>query len=299
MRDMTGVIVVMPTPFDTDGRIDDASLERLLDHYLSLGVQGLLIMGVMGEGAKLTAAESQALMARILSYIDRRLPVIVGASNPDDAACVAIAEEAMALGAAGVMISPKPGLSGDAAVGDYFAGLCARLGPDVAICVQDYPQASGVKISAAGLANLFSTLPQLAMVKLEDLPNLGKLTKLLQLFAEVPGPRPSVFVGNHALFAELELARGADGIMSGFAFPEILLRVVESQKAGDLDQAADIFLRYLPLIRYETQPGVGLAARKYVLQRQGLLACPKLREPGYDLTSEDRAEIDGMLARLT
>ena len=94
MRDMTGIIVVMPTPFDADGRIDDASLERLLDHYLSLGVQGLLAMGVMGEGAKLTAAESQALMARILSYVDKRLPVIVGASSPDDAGCIALAEEA-------------------------------------------------------------------------------------------------------------------------------------------------------------------------------------------------------------
>lgn len=299
MRDMTGVIVVMPKPFDADGGIDDASLERLLDHYLSVGVQGLLIMGVMGEGAKLTAAESQALMARILSYVDKRLPVIVGASNPDDAACIAIAEEAMALGAVGVMISPKPGLSGDAAVAEYFAGLCARLGPDVPICVQDYPQASGVKISAAGLADLINTLPQLSMVKLEDTPNLGKLTELLQRFAAAAGPRPSVFVGNHALFAELELARGADGIMSGFAFPDVLLRVVESQKAGDVDGAADLFLRYLPLIRYETQPGVGLAARKYVLQRQGLLASPKLRAPGYDLTSEDRAEIDRMLARLT
>jgi len=298
MRNMTGVIVVVPTPFDEDGRIDDASLERLIGHYLSLGVQGLTIMGVMGEGSKLSTSESEALMQRIFSLVRGQVPVIVGASNPDDAICVAIANQAMELGAASVMIAPKRGLVGDPQVHDYFAGLCNRLGPNVPICVQDYPPVTGVTISVAGLAHLFQSLPQLEMLKLEDMPGLDKLTQLLRSFADTPASLPAIFVGNNALFTELELARGAHGVMTGFAFPEMLLQVYERHKAGDLEGAADIYEKYLPLIRYEMQPNLGLAARKYVLQRQGLLACSDLREPGYKLTPEDRAEIDRMLARL-
>ena len=298
MRGMSGIIVVAPTPFDEGGNIDDASLERLINHYLSSGVHGLTIMGVMGEGAKLTAAESDSVMKRIFALVGSKLPVIVGASNPDDNACITIAEKAMALGATGVMISPKPGLNSDGAVLDYFAELCEGLGPEVPICVQDYPPASGVRISVEGLVTLFQSLSQLEMLKSEDMPGLNKLTRLLRAFANAPASRPSVFVGNNALFTELELARGADGIMTGFAFPDMLLRVYQMHKAGDVEGAADLYQKYLPLIRYETQPNVGLAARKYVLQRGGLIDCPTLREPGYTLTSEDRAEIDWMLSRL-
>jgi len=295
---MTGVVVVVPTPFDADGRIDDASLDRLVGHYLSLGVQGLTIMGVMGEGSKLTAAESNGLMRRIFALVDGRLPLIVGASNPDDAACVALGEAAMALGAAGLMISPKPGLVGDDAVFGYFESLAKALGPDAPICVQDYPPASGVRVSVEGLVRLFRELPSLQMVKLEDNPGLDKLTRLLRGLQDLSAPRPAVLVGNNALFTELEFARGADGVMTGFAFPEMLLKMFALHRAGETDAAADLYEAYLPLIRYEAQSGLGLAARKYVLHRQGLIATPALREPGYALTPEDAGEIDRMLARL-
>lgn len=300
MKHFTGVIAVVPTPFDEAGRIDEASLERLIGYYCSLGLQGLTIMGVMGEGSKLSAPESQHLMRRIFAIAGGQIPLIVGATNTNDDALVALTEEAMSLGAAGVMISPKPGLppADDTAVQAYFAEICRRLGPDVPICVQDYPPASGVRISAQGLADMFKSLPQLGMVKLEDNPNLAKLTQALCLFNEGPSPRPSVFVGNNALYTELELARGADGIMTGFAFPEMLQEMYRLQQAGDAEAVARLFQTYLPLIRYESQPGVGLAARKYVLMRRGLLATAKLRDPGYDLTPEDIGEIDGMLDRL-
>lgn len=298
VRTLKGIIVVVPTPFDTERRIDDASVERMVDHYLALDVQALTIMGVMGEGAKLSAREASALMKRIFSRVDGRIPVIVGASNPNDDTTVAIAEEAIALGAAGAMIAPKRGLVGDDAVSSYFEGLCERLGPAVPVCLQDYPPASGVSISVEGLAGMCRALPQLEMIKLEDMPNLPKLTGLLQRLSEIVDPRPAIFVGNNALFVDLELGRGADGIMSGFAFPEALQRVYRCHIEGDPERAAEIYQAYLPLIRYESQPGVGLAARKYVLHRKGIIACPTLRDPGYDLTPEDRAEIDVMLSRL-
>ena len=134
MRDMTGVVVVLPTPFDTDGSVDEASLERLVNHYMSLGVQGLTIMGVMGEGAKLTEGESNKLMRRIFDLVNGQIPLIVGASNPSDEVVVSLGETAMALGAAGLMISPKSGLRNDDAVFNYFANLTNKLGGQTPIC---------------------------------------------------------------------------------------------------------------------------------------------------------------------
>lgn len=297
MRDMTGVVVVVPTPFEVDGSIDDASLERLVDHYLTLGVQGLTIMGVMGEGAKLTASESDSLLRRIFALVNGQLRLIVGASNPDDEAVVRLGETAMSLGAAGLMISPKSGLQNDQEIFDYFASLIGKLGSATPLCFQDYPPASGVKVSVRGLLDLFSDLPTIEMVKLEDNPGLDKLTRLLEGLEKID-PKPAVFVGNNALFTELELARGAAGIMTGFAFPEMLLELYRLSRAGNFDAASDLYEAYLPLIRYESQPLLGLAARKYVLKRQGLISTPALRSPGYALTSDDIGEIDRMLARL-
>ncbi len=297
MRDMTGVVVVMPTPFHTDGSIDEASLERLVNHYMNLGVQGLTIMGVMGEGSKLTEGESNKLMRRIFDLVNGQIPLIVGASNPSDEVVVSLGETAMALGAAGLMISPKSGLRNDDAVFNYFANLTNKLGGQTPICVQDYPPASGVNVSVEGLLKLFSEFETVEMVKLEDNPGLDKLTRLIDAI-EALALKPAVFVGNNALFTELELARGAAGIMTGFAFPEMLLELFRLSRANDFESASDLYETYLPLIRYESQPIVGLAARKYVLKRQGLIDSPTLRDPAYPLTSIDRAEIDRMLDRL-
>jgi 4-hydroxy-tetrahydrodipicolinate synthase len=100
------------------------------------------------------------------------------------------------------------------------------------------------------------------------------------------------------MYYPLELARGADGAMTGFAFPELLVEVYQRFTAGRDEDAFDLFDAYLPLIRYEQQPGVGLAIRKEILHRRGILASPALRPPGPKLGPEDAAELDFLLERL-
>jgi 4-hydroxy-tetrahydrodipicolinate synthase len=94
------------------------------------------------------------------------------------------------------------------------------------------------------------------------------------------------------------MARGADGANTGYAFPEMLVDVVRSVRAGERDAAHDIFDAHLPLVRYEQQPGIGLAVRKYVLMRRGVLASDAQRRPGAALGATARAEVDYLLARL-
>jgi 4-hydroxy-tetrahydrodipicolinate synthase len=166
------------------------------------------------------------------------------------------------------------------------------------VVLQDYPQATGVHLSVALFNRLVDDLPQIKVLKHEDCPGLGKITRI-RVSAERDGRRRvSILVGNGALYYPLELARGADGAMTGFAFPDVLVEVYERFAAGQTEEACDLYDAYLPLIRYEQQPGIGLAIRKEILHRRGVLASPRVRAPGARLDAHDGAKLDGLLARL-
>jgi 4-hydroxy-tetrahydrodipicolinate synthase len=200
-------------------------------------------------------------------------------------------------GAAGVMIAPAPGLRTEEQVGAYFATVFAELGPDIPVCLQDYPQSTGVYLSVPALYRLVDAFPQLVMFKHEDCPGLPKLSRIRQ---DVGGHRRlSILVGNGGLYYPQELRRGADGAMTGFAFPEMLVRVYELFQSGDADAAEDLFDLYLPLVRHEQQPGFGLAVRKEILRRRGVIRSAAVRRPGPALSSDDHAELDHLLARLS
>ena len=94
------------------------------------------------------------------------------------------------------------------------------------------------------------------------------------------------------------MERGADGAMTGYAFPEMLIDVVRLSREGERDEAHDLFDAHLPLLRYEQQPGVGLAVRKYVMMRRGILNSDAQRKPGAALSAAARAEVDYLIARL-
>ncbi|WP_235907683.1 dihydrodipicolinate synthase family protein [Siccirubricoccus phaeus] len=140
--------------------------------------------------------------------------------------------------------------------------------------------------------------PRLVMLKAEDWPGLDKLTALRRLSAEGKLRRLAILGGNGGQFLPEELARGADGVMTGYAFPEMLVAVCRLMAAGERVAAQDVFDRHLPLIRTELQPGLGLAVRKYVLQKRGLIASAALRAPGPKLSAETMAEVDFLLGRL-
>jgi 4-hydroxy-tetrahydrodipicolinate synthase len=108
----------------------------------------------------------------------------------------------------------------------------------------------------------------------------------------------SILCGNGGLYLPQELARGADGAMTGFAFPEMLVAVVALFRAGEKDRAEDLFDAYLPLVRHEQQPGFGLALRKETLHRRGIISSPKVRAPGPSLTATDRDELNRLVTRV-
>ena len=104
--------------------------------------------------------------------------------------------------------------------------------------------------------------------------------------------------GNNALFLDFEMERGADGANTGYCFPDMLVDVVRLSKAGKRDEAHDLFDAHLPLIRYEQQPGPGLAVRKYIMKKRGIIASDTMRKPFSALTPAAREEVEYLLARL-
>lgn len=293
-----GVYVIAATPFSDDGALDLDSAARLTDFYLGFGIDGLTVLGIMGEAPKLAAEESRAFLKAVLGGVGGRVPVVVGASNPGTRSLAAFAHEAMAMGAAGVMVAPVPTARTEVQVEAYYAEVCAALGPDVPVVLQDYPQTTLVHMSVPTIGRILDALPQVVMVKHEDWPGLAKLSRLRRRAAEPGRRRVSILVGNGGQFLPQELARGADGAMTGFAYPEMLVEVCRRFGAGERERAEDIFDAYLPLIRHELQPGLGLALRKEILRRRGAIRCAALRTPGPRLDADDHAELDGLMRRL-
>ncbi|MCC6000355.1 MAG: dihydrodipicolinate synthase family protein [Pararhodobacter sp.] len=297
-RQSRGVFIIAATPFAQDGALDLASTDRMVDFYLDAGVTGMTILGIMGEAPKLAADESTRFARHVLDRVAGRIPVVVGVSGAGLGNMAALAHRVMADGAAGVMVAGMPGLATEVKLKGYFAQVCAALGPDVPVCLQDYPQTTGVQFSTETILDIARANPQIVMLKHEDWPGLNKLSRVRAETGTADTPRLSILVGNTALFLPEEMARGADGAMTGFAYPEMLVEVVNRSLAGDRDGAEDLFEIYLPMVRYEQQLGLGLAIRKEILHRRGVLASAAVRAPGPSLTRADHDEITRLMARL-
>ena len=292
-----GVFIIAATPFTDDGALDLQSVDTLTDFYLGCGVHGFTLLGMMGEAHKLTAEESISVVNRVIGRAQGR-QVIVGVSHAGLENVRRLSHEAMIAGAAGVMVAPPPGLKGDDGIYNYYAQVFQALGPDIPVVYQDYPQTTGVYLPANVFERLVDDFKQLVMLKHEDAPGLAKLTRIREGEKKAGRRRVSILVGNGGLYYPQEMRRGADGAMTGFAWPEMLVQVYDLFAEGKPEEAEDLFDIYLPLVRHEVQPAIGLALRKEVLFRRGAIKSPKQRAPGSSLTATDKAELDSLIARL-
>ena len=292
-----GVYPIAPTPFEPDGRIDFNSIDRLTDFYVGCGSTGMTVLGVMGEAPKLDGPEALEVATRFIKRAPS-LPVIVGVSAPGFAAMRSLAHAAMDAGAAGVMIAPSNTLRTDDQIVTYYRQAAEAIGADVPFVIQDYPLNFTVVMTPGVLRRIIADNPSCVMVKHEDWPGLEKISTLRKWEAEGSLRHVSILCGNGGLFLDFETERGADGAMTGYAFPDMLVDVVRHAEAGERDKAHDLFDAHLPLLRYEQQQSVGLAVRKYVMARRGLIASDAQRTPAGGLSATAKAEIEYLLARL-
>lgn len=292
--DARGVYAIAATPFLADGSIDFDSIDTLVEFYLSRRVQGITVLGMMGEAQKLTAGESLAVAERFIRCVEGRVPLVVGASAQGFAPMAEFSKAVMDKGAAGIMVAPATYVRGDVAFYNYFESVVSCVDPGTPLVVQDFPQATGVHMSPEVYVRLAEEFPTIVMLKHEDCPGLNKITTIRATAKR----RTSVLVGNGALYYVQELERGADGAMTGFAYVEMLVQVHELYTRGERQQAEDLFDAYLPLVRFEQQPGFGLAVRKEILASRGAIRCAAQRTPAIPFSATDKRQLDGLIERL-
>jgi 4-hydroxy-tetrahydrodipicolinate synthase len=250
------------------------------------------VLGVTGEVSRLAERERTVIVETVMRKVAGRVAVIVGASADGLRAAVDLSRDARAHGASAVMISPPrlPRLNSEAVVAHYKS-LAEAV--DLPIVVQDYPPISGFAMEPALLARIAKEVPTARTIKLEDPPTPFKTAKILAACGDTP---VAILGGLGGVFLIEELMAGAAGVMTGFAYPEVLVRVVSLYRAGKIDEAADVFYRFVPLMRFEFQEGIGMAIRKEVYKRRGALAQATTRAPGPTLDPGTREALDRVLA---
>ena len=287
-----GVYSVLPTPFTGQGDIDVPSIKKVVDLVVKAGVNGMTALGVTGEVSRLTDRERGVIVDAVVKAADGRAKVIVGASADGVRTCIEFTKEAKALGAAAVMVSPPRMLKlNTESVVNHYKALAAAV--DLPIVVQDYPPISGFAMEAALLARIAKDVPAARTIKLEDPPTPFKTARIL---AAAGDTKVAILGGLGGVFLLEELMAGAAGVMTGFAFPEVLVKVVALYRANKIDDAAALFYRFVPLMRFEFQEGIGMAIRKEVFRRRGVLADAATRAPGPTLDPGTTQALDRVLA---
>jgi 4-hydroxy-tetrahydrodipicolinate synthase len=286
------VYSVLPTPFSPAGDLDDESLRRVVELFIRAGVNGVTALGVTGEVARLDDRERHHVLDTVLAQVNGRIGVVAGTSAEGTRTCIQHSRRAREAGATAVMVSPPrmPKLNSDAVVRHYLA-LAEAV--DIEIVVQDYPPISGYSMEPVLLARIAREIPRARTIKLEDPPTPFKTSRILE---KAEGMDLRIFGGLGGVFLLEELLAGATGAMTGFAFPEILVEIVRLFRAGRVDEAADVFYRAVPLMRFEFQEGIGMAIRKEVLHRRGALASPATRAPAAQLDGSTREALDRVMA---
>jgi len=244
-RSAQGVYLITVTPFTDSGALDLASTDRMVDFCLESGVTGLTILGIMGEAPKLTMEESRIFVKQVLARTKGAVPVVVGASSPGFAPMKELTQSVMDLGADGVMVAPPGTVRTDDQILAYFDMVNETLGANVPWVLQDHPVATGVQMSASVILRILKNSPTCVMLKHEDCPGLAKLSAIRAACERGDVQRVSILTGNGGgLFLPEELSRGADGAMTGFAYPEMMVDVCRAHAAGDVERARDLFDAY-------------------------------------------------------
>ena len=292
MQPLTGVYNILATPVNPNGELDTASLRRLIDATIRMGVTGITILGVVGEAQKQTDAQRSEVLRVTMEVNQGRVPIIVGTSRDSTPATVAASNEALDAGAAGLMIAPPTFLQPGPGLTEHYRTIGESVG--LPIVLQDYPVVNGVTMSPRAMADLANAVPEIVTIKLEDVPTPQRTAQTLAMIDR----DVSVLGGLGGVYLLDELRRGSAGTMTGFAYPEILVEIVSAWRAGDRETASAVYYRYLPLLVFEGQPKLGLAIRKEILRRRGLIEHSTVIRPGPVLDDGTATDLTETMAAM-
>ena len=289
----TGVIPILATPFNDDESLDLGSWQRMIEFMLELGVEGITILGVLGESNRLSDYEREALIKSAVAVVNKRIPIIVGASHSGTASAMFLSRMAENLGADAVMIAPaKEAVPNDERIVEMYQRIASATA--LPIVMQDHPASTEVHMPVALMLRIVKEVAAVQCIKAEAVPTPAKIRALRAGLSALPRP-VTILSGLGALYAPFDLDAGSDGFNTGFAFPEVLRAMVDAAKAKNVDRVHALFARFASLIVFEQQPG--LAIRKEILRRRGLISSHRVRHPGATIVPALANDVAAMIAR--
>lgn len=286
---LEGLCTITLTPFDDYGNIDEKGIRNLTDFYLDAGVHGLTILGIMGESHKLAESERLRVMDIFVEQASGKVPVVVGCTAQGTNVAKELSKRAELAGAEAVMIAAPRNLNNEENLYKHYAEIADSI--SIPIVVQDEPVSTGVKMSPSFIAKLAETIDNVQYVKLEEAPTTVKITKILEQTDQL-----KIFGGLGGMYFYEELARGASGIMTGFAFPEVLVKTYNLYTQNRQDEARSYFYKNLPLIRFEAQLGVGgVTIRKETFKLRNIIDSSHVRKPGIPVDHKTMEELQDII----
>ncbi|MGH2859855.1 MAG: dihydrodipicolinate synthase family protein [Solirubrobacteraceae bacterium] len=287
---LEGVLPAVTTPFDAGDRIDEAGLRANLRRQLDAGVGAIVAMGTMGESGALSLGEREQVLATMVEECGSACPVWAGVSADRPAVSRAYAEQAAAVGAAGVMCLPP--VLYDAELHELVAHFDAVARAGLPIMVYNNPGASHSDLPPSTICALASAVDAIVSVK-ECSGDARRIAELL----ERSGGSLDVFVGGDDWALE-GFAAGARGWVSGCAnpAPRECVALWELVRDGDLASARELYTRLLPLARLDMSPRL-VQYYKAALDEVGAVGGP-VRPPRMALTEPGLALVREALAAL-
>ena len=290
--DFTGVFPILITPFDDQENLDLSSFAKAIRFMVETGVDGVTILGVLGEANRLVDIEREKLIRAAVKAADGRIPVVVGTSHSGTRAALELSQIAESLGAAGVMLTPhREPVPNPARIFEYYQQIAAGI--SIPIVAQDHPASTQVHMPVDLILRLVREIPGIACVKEEATPTPPKIRALR---AGIGERQVTILTGLGALYGRFDLESGGDGFMTGFAFPEVLKALVDARNAERLQDMRALYNRFLPLIVFEQQPG--LAVRKEIYRCRGLIASNRVRHPGASIDAATATQLQDLLQNI-
>ena len=288
----SGVFPILATPFDHDEGLDLDSFRRSIEFMIEIGVDGITVLGILGEANRLVDRERNALITAAVETSSGRIPVIAGSTHPGTRATVELSREAAACGASAVMITPsrEPTPSDDQIV--EYVSLVAEA-TALPLILQDHPASTQVHMPVPLISRIIESVPNVVSLKEEAPPVPPRISALLPTLRK---NQVTLLTALGGLYGAFELERGSDGFMTGFAFPEVLLAMTKAAREGDMNRVYAIYTRFLPLIVFEQQPG--LAIRKEIYRLRACFRGNHVRHPGATIDPPAAQQLAGVLERV-
>jgi len=286
---LRGIVTVLNTPFDTNNHLDLPGLRQNVENAIRAGVAGFLVPAMASEVGSLSEAERYELVKATVEVSAGRVPIIGGASAPDQATRMEAANTLIDLGCAGILVSmpyEDPG-----SYTSHVEALAA-LDPGF-LMLQDW-DANGYGIPVPLIVELFRAIPAFKCLKVEVVPAGPKYTEVLK------ATDGELHVsGGWAVSQLIEgLDRGVHAFMPTGMHP-IYCTIYNTYMAGDRESAQQLFERLMPILAFSNQHlDISIYFFKRLLHAQGIYATDKVRSPKVSFDAIHQANADRLIQRV-